>query len=215
MLQYALDTLIILLVVLDPVGVVPIFAALTHDASDELRHRMAYKGVAIAAIILVGFMFTGQYLLSVLNISFNAFRISGGILLLLLAIEMVFARQSGLRSTTRSETEEAVHKHDISVFPLAIPLIAGPGALTTLLLLLGENAYGAWGVALLCAILFCVLAFTLLALLTTGALMRILGETGTNVVSRVLGVLLASLAVQYILDGVSGGLFPNNITNAP
>ncbi|MDH4273515.1 MAG: MarC family protein [Gammaproteobacteria bacterium] len=214
MLQYAIDTLIILLVVLDPVGVVPIFAALTHGATEDIRRRMAFKGVTIAALILIGFMLTGQYLLGVLNISFNAFRISGGILLLLLAIEMVFARQSGLRSTTLSETQEAVHKPDISVFPLAIPLIAGPGAMTTLLLLLGENTQGLLGIIVLCTILFFVLGGTLLALLTTGALMRILGETGTNVVSRVLGVMLASLAIQYILDGVSGAFFPAVITTA-
>src|SRR4051812_38789067 len=131
-LDLALTSAVALLVTIDPVGTGPIFAALTRGSDDAHRRRMAVKGVVIAAIILFVFAFVGEFLLRALGIGFPAFRIAGGILLLLLAIDMAFARPSGIRSTTAPEQEEATHKEDIWLFPRALPVITGPGALPPL-----------------------------------------------------------------------------------
>jgi len=162
MLDLALTSAVALMVTIDPIGTGPVFAALTRGSDDAHRRRMAVKGVVIAAVILFVFAFVGEFLLRALGIGFPAFRIAGGILLLLLAIDMAFARPSGLRSTTEPEQEEASHKDDISVFPLAIPLIAGPGALTSLLLLMGRaratpsRRPSCWGFWRLCCWLTCL-----------------------------------------------------------
>jgi multiple antibiotic resistance protein len=136
----------------------------------------------------------------VLGISVEAFKIAGGLLLFMLAVDMVFARQSGLRSTTVREQDEARYREDISVFPLAFPLITGPGALATLLLLMSDTQTALEaGLVLLTGLI--ALAVTLVFLLLTTPIMRVMGVTGANVVSRLLGVVLAALAVQYVVDG--------------
>jgi len=196
-----LDFLIIMLVVVDPIGLTPIFAALTHGESAAERRKMAVRGTLIAAVILVVFVLAGDRLLRLLGIGMPAFQIAGGVLLFLLAVDMVFARHSGLRSTTEREQKEAETRKDISVFPLAIPLIAGPGALTTVLLMVGEQGDDPAVLAAVLGVLLVVLTITLVALLLSGRIMAFLGETGANVISRVLGVVLAALAVQYALDG--------------
>lgn len=190
-----------LVVVIDPIGVAAIFAALTQRESDAYRVRMAVKGTLIAAGILVLFTLVGDALLATLGISLAAFRIAGGVLLFLLAIDMVLARDSGLRSTTLRETEEAATRQDISVFPLAIPLIAGPGAITSMLLLTGQGPAGPTTVLAVLGVMSFVLLLTLLALFAAGRIMRVIGVTGSGVVSRVLGILLAALAVQFVIDG--------------
>ncbi len=197
---------IALFVVIDPIGLTPMFAALTAGGTEEYKRTMAVKGVLIAAVILLFFALLGDAMLHLLGIGLSAFRVAGGILLLLLAIDMLFARHSGLRSTTFRETREAEKRDDISVFPIAIRLIAGPGAFTTVLLALRSvherplESLEAMGVLLL------VLGITLGALLMSARIMRLIGETGANVVSRVLGVLLSALAVQFIMDGLRHGL---------
>ncbi len=196
-----LDFLIIMLVVVDPVGLTPIFAALTQGESASARRKMAVRGTLIAAVILVVFVLAGDRLLRLLGIGMPAFQIAGGVLLFLLAVDMVFARHSGLRSTTEREQKEAETKKDISVFPLAIPLIAGPGALTTVLLMVGEQGDDPVVLAAVLGVVLVVLTITLVALLLSERIMAFLGETGANVVSRVLGVILAALAVQFVLDG--------------
>lgn len=190
-----------LVVVIDPIGVAAIFAVLTQRESDAYRVRMAVKGTLIAAGILVLFTLVGDPLLSTLGISLAAFRIAGGVLLFLLAIDMVLARDSGLRSTTVRETEEAATRQDISVFPLAIPLVAGPGAITSMLLLTGQSRDGLASVFAVLGVMAFVLVLTLVALLAAGRIMRLIGVTGSGVVSRVLGILLAALAVQFVIDG--------------
>ncbi len=204
--EYVLDAFVMLVVVIDPVGVAPLFVALTRNLDEQYRRQVAFKAVSIAALILLIFTLASHLILSVLGISLDAFRIAGGILLFLLAMDMVFARQSGLRSTTTSEQIEASQREDISVFPLAIPLLAGPGAMTTLMILVGEANHDNTLLTFLAAITAAVLLLTLLAMLGAGKLMKLLGETGTNVISRVLGVLLAALAVQYVLDGLRQSL---------
>ncbi|MDS4028891.1 MAG: MarC family protein [Candidatus Contendobacter sp.] len=209
MLDQLVTLFVTLLVVIDPVGVAPMFAALTRGGTDRYRRRMALKGTAIATLIMLFFLFTGDALLRFLGISLAAFRVSGGALLFLLAIDMVFARPSGLRSTTVREQEEAQYKEDISVFPLAFPLLAGPGALTTILLTtsgLRPQDQPLLFLGLL-GVLLAVLALTLACLLLAPRLMRLLGETGANVIDRLLGVILAALAMQYMLEGLRAGLF--------
>lgn len=208
MLELLFETFLILFVVIDPVGLAPIFAGLTHNETESYRRRMALRGTLLAAMVLVVFALLGNSLLAALNIGLPAFRIAGGALLFLLAIDMVFARQSGVRAPTRREQVEAEHKKDISVFPLAIPLIAGPGAITTVLLTAGGRHESLMEIGALLAMLGVVLALTLLSLLSSARIMKFMGETGANVVGRVLGILLAALAVQFVLDGVQTSFAP-------
>ncbi|HLE93816.1 MAG: MarC family protein [Sulfuricaulis sp.] len=205
MFDLFLDSLIIMLVVVDPVGLAPVFAALTQGESPAAKRRMAIRGTSIAGAILVIFVLIGDTLLNALGIGMPAFQIAGGLLLFLLAVDMVFARHSGLRSTTDREQREAEAKKDISVFPLAIPLIAGPGALTTVLLMVGEQGYEPTIIATVLAVLLVVLLATLASLLLSTKILAFMGETGANVISRVLGIILAALAVQFVLNGWSAG----------
>ena len=202
-MQRLLNDFVVLFVVVDPIGLVPLFIALTHDSDRAAQRRTALRGVSLAAAILLAFFLVGDRLLRVLAIGLPAFRIAGGALLFLLAIDMVFARQSGLRSTTLSERREAEARSDVSVFPLAFPLISGPGALTSVLLM-AATAGGGWRYLGIIAVMAAVLGLVLAALLLAPRLMHLLGETGANVVSRVLGLILAALAVQYIIDGIAG-----------
>ncbi|MFQ5776321.1 MAG: MarC family protein [Kiloniellaceae bacterium] len=188
-------------VVVDPVGVAPLFVSLTPGATTAERRRTALRGATIGGAVLVAFALVGEPFLRALGIGLPAFRIAGGVLLLLLAIDMVMARQTGLRATTPGEDEESGQRADVSVFPLAIPLIAGPGALTSVVLLMGgaRGDLAAQGVIL--AVLVVVLLITLACLLAAAQLMRLLGTTGVNVVTRVFGIVTAALAVQFMIDG--------------
>jgi multiple antibiotic resistance protein len=193
---------VLFLVVVDPFGNAPMFASLTRGLDAVGRRKMALKGVMIAFAIMLLFAFTGDRLLTALGIAVPSFKIAGGLLLFLVALDMVFARHSGLRSTTETEDEEARHRADVSVFPLAFPMLAGPAALTTILLTVGEaRGHPALFFAML-GVLTLVMAFTLVCLVMAGGLMKLMGETGANVVDRLLGVLLAALAVQYVVDGL-------------
>lgn len=197
-----LSTFVILFVVVDPIGLAPIFVALTRHQGPDQRRREAWRGTMLAALILFVFFFSGDALLGLLHIGLPAFRIAGGILLFLLAIDMIFARRSGIRSTTVAEEAEAAARDDVSVFPLAFPLIAGPGALTTVLLMANTSTTGLEFAGML-AVLFIVLLLTLVSLLASGLIVRVIGETGANVSSRLLGLILAALAVQFVLDGLT------------
>ncbi len=201
-----LNALVVLFIVLDPVGVAWMFTLLTARLDSGRQRRMAVRGVMLATIIMFVFFFLGDGLLRWMGISLPAFRIAGGILLFLLSLEMVFARQSGLRSTTMGEQQEAEQRQDISVFPLAFPLLAGPGALTTVLLMAGqvdnvtEQLYMSGVIIVICSI-------TLVSLLLARPISVLLGETGANVISRLLGLVLAALAVQYVIDGIRQSFF--------
>jgi multiple antibiotic resistance protein len=189
-------------VIVDPIGIGPIFVSLTLGENDAYRRRMAFRGTVIATVVLFAFAFVGEYLFKALGITLAAFSIAGGVLLFLLAIDMVLARRTGLRSTTLSEDREAGHKEDISVFPLAIPLIAGPGALTSVLLLMARSEHEPLLQAAILGVLLVVMVLTLVFLIAATYVMKYLGVTGVNVVSRVLGIILAALAVQLIVDGI-------------
>ena len=204
MLEFVFNSLVTLLVVVDPLGLAPIFAALTRGYPEKRKREAAIRGTALGAVILLVFALAGDVLLEALGIGIPAFRIAGGILLFLLSLDMIFASPAGLRSRTVREQEEISYEHDISVFPLAIPLIAGPGAITTVLLYTGERS--APELAAFVGVLLAVLLLTLISLLLAPRIMRLFGETGSNVLTRVLGVLLAALAVQFVLDGLGASL---------
>jgi len=200
-MQAALRDFVTLLVTVDPVGTAVMFLGLTSHASPQQRDRMAWRGTLLATAIILGFAIAGQWLLSVLGISLAAFRIAGGLLLFLLATDMVLALHSGIRTATEPEQEEAARRRDVAVFPLAIPLLAGPGALTSIMLLMGD-ATGLGAQIRVLASLIIVMTLALIALLAAVQVGRLLGVTGANVVTRVLGVVLAALATQFVIDGV-------------
>jgi len=208
MYEQLLKTFILFFVVVEPVSMVPLFGALTRGGEPGYRRRMAVKSVAISAGIFIVFALAGDWLLQTLNVSVDAFKIAGGLLLFLLSVDMVFARNSGLRSTTIREQDEARYRDDISVFPMAFPLIAGPGALATLLLVVVDARGNTLEFVLTLGVVFLVLLITLVLLLATTQIMRVMGVTGGNVVSRLLGVVLTALAVQYVIDGVTA-VWPN------
>ena len=202
--EFFLQVFVTLLVVIDPFAVVPVYISLTHRETLIQRRRIALKATSISAIILLSFAFLGESLLDMMDISEPAFRIAGGFLLLLAAIEMVLAQHSGLRKTTGEEEQETIERDDISVFPLAIPLIAGPGALTSVVVLMrqAKTLGGASTQSGVILIVLLVLVINYLCLLIGERLMRLLGVTGTNVLTRVFGIILAALAVQSMLRGL-------------
>ena len=185
-----------------PIDVAAVFAALTSTASADYRRSVAIRGTVIAALVLVVFALVGETLLARLGISLAALRTAGGILLLLMGIDMVFARSSGGISTTEDEAREATGKEDIAVFPLATPLIAGPGAIGAAILLMANTQGEIVLQMAVLAGLSGVLILTLASLLAATQIHRILGVTGMHVISRMVGFLLAALAVQFIFDGI-------------
>jgi multiple antibiotic resistance protein len=203
MFEQSLKFFVVFFVVVDPVSLIPLFTGLTAGASTSYKRRMAVKAVTISAAILLVFALGGAAFLQLMGISLEAFRIFGGLLLFLLALEMVFARESGTR-TSSDEAAESRRRADISVFPLAFPFIAGPGALATILLwfgriqLPGQAALFAGFIAAAALVLAIVVALLWVA----EPLMRVIGVTGANVASRILGVILGALAVQFVLDGL-------------
>lgn len=204
-METVLPILVTFLVIIDPIGTAPIFAALTEGASQRHRVRMAIKGTMISATILAGFAYGGSYLLGAMGISLDAFKAAGGILLFLIALEMVFDKRNERRGKTTDAYKEshAEAETDISVFPLSIPLLAGPGTITTIMLYMkgaGDDltmqltVLGAAG---------SVLLGTMLVLMAVGPIMRIVGNTVAQTIGRILGVILAALAVQLVFDAVA------------
>ena len=201
MLNFLVSALVTLLVVVDPVGLAPTFIGVTHGLSKSLRREVALRAALIGGTILVGAALIGNWLLGTLAISLSAFRIAGGLLLFSIATEMVF----GVRMRREGEAaEQAVEERarNIAAFPLAIPLMAGPGAITATVLLAGRAERSLLLLGVLIAVVALVAAACYLAFLSAAQLGRMLGVTGNIVLSRLLGVLLAALAVQYVVDGI-------------
>lgn len=203
MLEQPLKFFVVFFVVVEPVSLIPLFSGLTAGATSAYKTRMAVKSVIIAGAILLLFAAGGAAFLALMGISVEAFRIFGGLLLFLLSLEMVFARESGTR-TSSSEAAESRRRADISVFPLAFPFIAGPGALATILLWfepvqlpLQTLLFSSYLIAMLA-----VLVIALVLMLLSEPLMRVIGVTGANVAGRIAGVILGALAVQFVLDGL-------------
>ena len=191
-----------LFVIIDPPGCAPIFASLTHGAAAAERRKMAIRSVLVAAGILLFFGLLGEDLLRKLGISLAAFRIAGGIMLFLIALEMVFERRTQRREKRVDEVNATPEIEDISVFPMAIPMIAGPGSIASVMLLMSRSDGLTESLVVLGA-LAAILILTMIALLAAGPLMRILGHKIEAMITRILGVILAALAAQFVIDGIS------------
>ncbi|ABA79056.1 NAAT family transporter [Rhodobacter sphaeroides] len=188
-----------LFVVVDPLGLVPLFIALTPGMTREERRAIGLRACFVAVGILTTFGLLGEAVLGFIGISMSAFRIAGGILLFLTALDMLFER----RTQRREGQTAADHDHDPSVFPLAIPLIAGPGAIASMILLVG-SAEDWTGVLAVHLVMLVTVASAFLLFLVAGPLERLLGRIGTLVITRLLGMLLAALSVQFVIDGIRG-----------
>ena len=206
-LELFLSAFAVLFVIIDPPGCAPIFATLTRGTSRKHQVEMAFKSVFIAAIILSGFAYAGEFIFTKLGISLDSLRIAGGIMLFIIGLNMVFEKRTEKRKDRAEEVLETTKDpEDISVFPMGIPMIAGPGTMASLLILMGRANNWQQELTIMIA-LASVLLISLIAFLISGPLIRLMGETFTNILTRVLGVLLATLAAQFVLDGIKGALF--------
>lgn len=202
MIELIATSFLTLFVIVDPIAVAPMFAALTQGMSEKARRAAAIKGISVAAGVLLIFALFGDLTLRSLGISLPAFRIAGGVMLFILAVEMLFAHESGLRSTTTGEAAETTTRKDISVFPLGIPLLAGPGSMASIILLIGAQSGDLVKQGAVIATLMAVLLLSLVMLLAASRIVGLLGVTGVNVVTRIFGIILGALATQYIIDGI-------------
>ncbi|MBM2320972.1 MULTISPECIES: MarC family protein [Marivita] len=196
---FLISAFVTLFVVIDPIGLTPVFIALTPGMTAQQRRAIAIRATIIAAALLFLFAFLGEQVLGFIGISMPAFRIAGGILLFLTALDMLFER----RTKRREDQADVDDAPDPSVFPIAIPLIAGPGAIASIILLAGQ-AEGAVGMASVLGVMVGVLMIVFLLFLSAPIIERALGKTGIVVVTRLLGMLLAALSVQFVLDGIRG-----------
>jgi multiple antibiotic resistance protein len=200
-IELYVSALITFFVVIDPPGCAPIYAGLTNGATPEHRRSMAVRAVVVATLILLVFAAFGETLLGALGISLSSFRIAGGIMLFLIALEMVFEKRTERREDRAAKVAATPEVEDVSVFPMAMPMIAGPGSIASVMLMMSRN-HGFERVAVVMAALLTILALTLVALLAAGPMMKFLGAKIEAVITRILGVLLAALAVQFVVDGL-------------
>lgn len=203
-------SLVTFFVVIDPIGVAPIFASLTEGSSKEHRRAMAIKSVLIATVVLFGFAYLGEWLLSALHISLDAFRAAGGVLLFMIALDMIFEKRTERReerAEALNEADEAIPgtHEDISVFPMAIPMLAGPGAIASIMLFMNE-ADSIGGQMMVFAGMGANLLLCLVLFLAVGFIMKLIGDTLAAMITRILGVILAALAAQFLFDGIRGAL---------
>lgn len=198
--DFIIPALVTLLVVVDPIGLVPTFIGITEGLPHQARRAVALRACIVAAIILAGSALIGDWLLRSLSITLPAFRIAGGLLLFSIASEMVFGVRIE-RQTQQAESALEEHVRNIAAFPLAIPLMAGPGAITATVLLAGRADYNPLRLSLLLGVIAVVVALCFVAFTLAGRIAKVLGVTGNIVLSRLLGVILAALAVQYVIDG--------------
>ena len=205
MIELFTTAFITLLVIIDPPGCAPIFASLTSGTSAAHRRAMAIRASAVAWCILVFFALLGEPLLRTLGISLSAFRLAGGIMLFMIALDMVFERRTERREERAKEIEGTPEAEDISVFPMAIPMIAGPGSIASIMLLSARADGTVPGLVVLAA-MTAVILLTLVALLMAGPLMKLIGAKLEAMITRILGVILAALAAQFVLDGLERSL---------
>jgi MarC family membrane protein len=205
MIELFTTAFITFVVVIDPPGCAPIFASLTSGTPQVHRRKMAVRSTAVAWCILVFFALLGEPLLRTLGISLSAFRLAGGIMLFIIALEMVFEKRTERREERAKGIEGTPEAEDISVFPMAIPMIAGPGSIATIMLLCAR-ANGLIEGAVVLAAMTAVILLTLAALLLAGPLMKLIGAKLEAMITRILGVILAALAAQFVLDGLERSL---------
>jgi len=203
MTEFFWQAFMTLFVVIDPIAAVPVFITLTKSEDSTEKQRIAKRACLISIILLLSFGIVGDSLLDAMGISKGAFQIAGGFLLLLAAIDMVIAKEGQHHGPTEEETKEARKRQDVSVFPLAIPLIAGPGSLTSMVVLLQQSESIGWfAYIILFACVLIVIGMTYLGMMYGGRLLMKLGITGINVLIRVCGIILAALAIQNIIHGI-------------
>ncbi len=203
MIELFLSAFVTLFVVIDPPGCAPIYAGLTTNAAPAARRSMALRACLIAGVILIGFALFGEDLLGAMHIDLESFQIAGGIMLFLIALDMVFEKRTQRREDRADKVRDDPAHEDVSVFPMAMPMLAGPGAIASVMLLTG-TARGVEQTLVVLAALLAVMALTLLALIAASPLMRLFGAKVEAVITRLLGVLLAALAAQYVIDGLRG-----------
>ena len=203
MTQLFISAFITLFVVIDPPGCAPIYAGLTKGASAAQSRMMAIRATIIAGVILLIFALFGQDLLGALHIELDSFRIAGGLMLFWIAFEMVFEKRTQRREERAEKVAATPEVEDVSIFPMAIPMLAGPGAIAAIMLLMNE-AQDLTQTATVLGALAAVLIITMLALIAAGPIMRLFGDKVEAAITRVLGVLLAALAAQYVIDGLRG-----------
>lgn len=195
------SALVTFLVIIDPPGCAPIFASLTRGTPGKHRRAMAVRSSLIAWAILMFFALLGRPMLQALGISLASFRVAGGIMLFMIALDMVFERRTQRRESRAQSIEGTPEAEDISVFPMAIPMIAGPGSIASAMLWV-SRADGSTEVAAVLAAITIVMLLTMLALLAAGPIMRLIGEKLEAMITRILGVILAALAAQFVIDGL-------------
>ena len=201
MIDLFFSALITFFVVIDPPGCAPIYASLTKGANTKQRRSMAITATLVAAAILLVFALFGEQLLGALHIELNSFRIAGGIMLFLIALDMVFEKRTQRREERAQKIIDTPEIEDVSIFPMAMPMIAGPGSIASVMLLMAQND-GVDRASVILSALAAVLLLTLLALLAAGPIMKLLGQQAEAVITRLLGVLLAALAAQFVIDGL-------------
>jgi multiple antibiotic resistance protein len=201
MVDLFISAFVTLFVVIDPPGCAPIFAGLTSGATPAQARSMALRACAIAAAILLVFALFGEALLGALHIELNSFRLAGGIMLFLIALDMVFEKRTQRREERAEKMRQSPEVEDVSVFPMAMPMLAGPGSIATMMLLM-SGAEGTSATLVILGALGLVMLLSLAALLAAGPLMRLLGTHVEAVITRLLGVLLAALAAQYVIDAL-------------
>ena len=201
-MSFTIQAFVTFFTIIDPVGLAPVVIGLTVSMSDRERQRIITRAVLISAGIIAFFALVGRFLLSTLGINLYAFNIAGGALLFMVAVDMLFGRQSGARETPVEE-EEAMTRDDISVFPLAIPMIAGPGTIATTILYVGQATPNLYELLAVAAAIATALLAAWIVMRSSLMIVRRVGRTGILVLSRILGVLLAALAVQFILNGIA------------
>lgn len=204
--EFLSSALATLLVIIDPVSLAPIFLGLTQGMTAEQRAAIAIRAVLIAAAILIAFAFFGAKLLALVGIGIPAFRIAGGLLLFSVAFEMLFDRRSQRQGKTAETAVTTDQFHAIAAFPLAIPLMAGPGAITASILLASQAGSDPVRLGGLVGVILSVLVACYIVLRSANGIARLLGVTGTTVLSRLLGVLLSALAIQFIIDGIRAAM---------
>ena len=205
MLELFISAFATFFVIIDPPGCAPIFASLTAGSSEAHRRAMAIRSVTVAGVILLAFAIFGEAFLGALGISLDAFRIAGGIMLFLIALEMVFEKRQERRENRAEDVRANAAPDDVSIFPMGIPMIAGPGSIASAMLLTSRANGLEQGLVVLGA-LGINLVLTLIALLMAAPLMKFVGARLEAMVTRLLGVILAALAVQFVIDGIRASL---------
>jgi multiple antibiotic resistance protein len=201
-MTFTIQAFVTFFTIIDPVGLAPVVIGLTANVNEAQRRRIITRAIIISAIIIAFFALVGRFLLSRLGISLYAFDMAGGALLFLVAVDMLFGRSSGARET-KTETDEASTREDVSVFPLAIPMIAGPGTIATTILYVDLATPNPFALLSVAAAIISALLAAWLVMRSSMLIVRHIGRTGILVLSRILGILLAALALQFILNGIT------------